>query len=93
MTLQDTGYLAFYVVVLIALAKPLGLYMTAVYEGRRTWLHPVLRPVEHGIYRAAGIKEEEGAGLEALPAGAARLQPRRLPPALPHPAHAEAGCR
>jgi potassium-transporting ATPase potassium-binding subunit len=57
MTLQDTGYMALYVVVLIALAKPLGLYMTAIYEGRRTWLHPVLGPVEHGIYRAAGIKE------------------------------------
>ena len=58
MTLPDITYLAFYVVLLLALAKPLGLYMTAVYEGRQTWLSPVLRPVEKTIYRAAGVDEQ-----------------------------------
>ncbi len=58
MTPSDAGYLALYVVIVLALAKPLGLYMTAVYEGRRTWLHPVVRPVETGIYKAAGIRED-----------------------------------
>ncbi len=58
MTPQDIGYLAFYVIVLVALAKPLGLYMTAVYEGRRTWLHPVMGPVERGIYRVSGIRAD-----------------------------------
>lgn len=57
MATQDIFYLALYVALLVGLAKPLGLYMTAVYEGRRTWLHPVLRPVERGIYRAAGVDE------------------------------------
>src|SRR5665213_3438479 len=65
MTLGDGAYLALYAVVLLALAKPLGLYMTAVYEGRRTWLHPVVRPVEAGIYRIAGIHEEKEYGWKA----------------------------
>jgi K+-transporting ATPase ATPase A chain len=51
-----------YVVILLALAKPLGLFITAVYEGRRTFLHPVLRPVESGIYRVAGIDEHAEQG-------------------------------
>ena len=58
MTLPDTAYLVFYVIVLLAVAKPLGLYMTAVYEGRRTWISPVVRPVERVIYRAAGVDEK-----------------------------------
>ena len=41
----------------MAAAKPLGLYMTAVYEGRRTWLTPVFGWLERGIYRVAGIDE------------------------------------
>ena len=45
MTAQHWGLLALYTVLLVAVAKPLGLYMTAVFEGRRTFLHPVLRPV------------------------------------------------
>ncbi|MFN0094992.1 MAG: potassium-transporting ATPase subunit KdpA [Dehalococcoidia bacterium] len=57
MATQDIAFLALYVALIVALAKPIGLYMTAVYEGRRTWLHPVLRPVERGIYRAAGVDE------------------------------------
>ena len=51
---------AFYLVVLIALAKPLGAFMARVYEGRRTFLHPVLRPVERLIYGASGVREDEG---------------------------------
>jgi K+-transporting ATPase ATPase A chain len=54
----DIAYLIFYLAVLLAVAKPLGLFMVAVYEGRCTWLHPVIRPVERGIYRIAGIDEE-----------------------------------
>ncbi len=41
---------------LVALvARPTGLYLEAVYAGRGTWLHPLLRPIEAGIYRLAGI--------------------------------------
>ena len=58
MTFPDIAYLAVYVVALLVVARPLGLYMMAVYEGRRTWLHPVLRPLERAIYGFAGIDEK-----------------------------------
>ncbi len=51
--------LIFYVVVLIALAKPLGTFMARVYQGERTFLDPVFRPLERVIYRAAGVHPEE----------------------------------
>ena len=41
--------------VLLLLVKPLGAYMAAVYEGQRTFLTPVLGPVERLIYRVAGV--------------------------------------
>lgn len=49
--------IALYFLVLLALAKPLGLYMTKVFAGERTWLHRVLRPVETAIYKVCGIDE------------------------------------
>ena len=39
----------------LALAKPLGGYMTRVLEGGRTLLAPALGPVERVLYRAAGV--------------------------------------
>jgi K+-transporting ATPase ATPase A chain len=43
--------------ILVALVKPLGGYMTHVFKGERTWLSPVLRPVERAIYWAGGVDE------------------------------------
>jgi K+-transporting ATPase ATPase A chain len=37
------------------LVKPLGGYMTRVFAGERTFLDPLLRPVERVIYRLAGV--------------------------------------
>lgn len=65
MTSHHWLLIAMYLTILIALARPLGLFMTAVYEGRRTWLHPVLRPVEASIYRIAGIREDAEQGWRA----------------------------
>ncbi len=55
------GYLqfAFYFIVLIALAKPLGWYMARVYEGQPIGLDRVLGPIERLIYRLCGIKDGE----------------------------------
>lgn len=39
----------------VALAKPVGTFLFALYEGRRTPLHALLGPVERGFYRLAGI--------------------------------------
>ena len=49
-----------YAVLVVALAWPLGLYLAQVYDGGRTWLSPVLAPVERGFYAAAGIRPEAG---------------------------------
>jgi len=43
--------------VAILLVRPLGGYMRKVMEGERTFLWPVLRPVERGIYRVMGVDE------------------------------------
>ncbi len=51
--------LVFYLVVLIALAKPLGAFMARVYQGERTFLDPVLRPVEKLIYRLGGVRPDQ----------------------------------
>jgi potassium-transporting ATPase potassium-binding subunit len=46
-----------YCAIVVALVKPLGWYMTRVFNGERTWLSPVLRPLEAVLYRAGGIDE------------------------------------
>ena len=48
-----------YLTILIALVKPLGAYMARVYQRERTFLDPLLRPVERLIYRAAGVRAED----------------------------------
>src|SRR6202790_3260798 len=46
-----------YCVIIVALVKPLGWYMTRVFNGERTLLSPVLRPVEIVLYRIGGVDE------------------------------------
>jgi potassium-transporting ATPase potassium-binding subunit len=43
--------------IIVALVKPLGSYMTRVFNGERTLLSPVLRPVEAGLYWVGGVDE------------------------------------
>ena len=44
--------------ILVLLTKPLGLFMAKLFQGERTFLHPILRPVESLIYKLCGIREE-----------------------------------
>ena len=44
-----------YLVVLVALVRPLGAFMARVYQGERSLLSPLLAPVERLIYRCAGV--------------------------------------
>jgi len=48
-------------IAVLLVIKPLGLYMAHVFNGERTWLTPVLAPVERGLYAVAGvdIKKEQ----------------------------------
>jgi len=55
MTITGWMQIALYCLVVLALVKPLGGYMTRVFSGESTFLSPVLRPVENGLYRLAGI--------------------------------------
>ena len=55
MTLQGWFLILLFVGILLALTKPVGLWLHALYEGRRTPLHVVLGPVERGFYKLSGI--------------------------------------
>jgi potassium-transporting ATPase potassium-binding subunit len=49
-----------FALILTMLALPLGRYMAAVYSGERTWLDPVLGPVERLLYRAIRVDASQG---------------------------------
>jgi K+-transporting ATPase ATPase A chain len=57
MTSNGLFQIGLYLAVLLLLVKPLGAYMARVFQGERTFLHPVLRPIENLIYRICGIEE------------------------------------
>jgi len=59
MTANGLSQITFYFVVLLLLAKPLGIYMAAVYENRPLLLKRILAPLEAGLYRFSGIKPEQ----------------------------------
>ena len=59
MTSNSYFQILFYVVTLIALAKPLGWYMARVYEGEPAGLNRLLAPVETLIYRLCGVNPKE----------------------------------
>jgi K+-transporting ATPase ATPase A chain len=50
--------LVFFAIVL-AITKPVGTFMYRVFEGERTFLHPILRPLEKLIYWFGGVREDE----------------------------------
>jgi K+-transporting ATPase ATPase A chain len=45
--------------IILALTKPVGLFMSRLFQGERTFLHPVLRPLEVAIYKVCGVREED----------------------------------
>jgi K+-transporting ATPase, KdpA len=59
MTLNGWLQIAAYFVVLILLVKPVGSYMARVFQGERTFLTPVLAPVERFFYRISGVEADE----------------------------------
>jgi K+-transporting ATPase ATPase A chain len=62
MTLNGWLQIAIYSLSIILLTKPLGAFMARVFEGERTFLSPVLGPVERGIYRVCGVNEKSEQG-------------------------------
>jgi K+-transporting ATPase ATPase A chain len=49
---------AVFLTILVLLAYPLAAYMHAVFDGRRTWLSPVLAPLEEIVYRLCGVNRD-----------------------------------
>ncbi|RYE69555.1 MAG: potassium-transporting ATPase subunit KdpA, partial [Oxalobacteraceae bacterium] len=58
MSLPGWLQISFVLVAVLILVKPLGLYMAKVFTGEKTFLSPVLRPVERGFYALAGVRQE-----------------------------------
>ena len=62
MTLNGWLQIAVFFVLLLLTAKPMGLYMAQVYERKKTWLDPVLGPVERLLYRMTGVNPDAEMG-------------------------------
>src|SRR5213594_3833479 len=58
MTLPGIVQIIIFFAIVLALTKPLGVFMYRVFEGQRTFLHPVLRPIERLIYWLGGVEEK-----------------------------------
>jgi K+-transporting ATPase ATPase A chain len=58
MTANGWIQFAIYSAILLVSTKPVGIYLARVFEGERTLLSPVLRPIERLTYRACGVRSE-----------------------------------
>ncbi|MGC1605008.1 MAG: potassium-transporting ATPase subunit KdpA [Candidatus Acidiferrum sp.] len=59
MTANGWFQIGLYVLVLFLITKPLGIFLTRVFEREKTILDPVLRPVERLIYRLCGVDDKK----------------------------------
>jgi potassium-transporting ATPase potassium-binding subunit len=59
--MSANGWLQFalYSLVLLATVRPVGAYLARVFEGEKTWLDPILRPIERLIYKLSGVNAAE----------------------------------
>jgi len=57
MTTNGWIQIAVFLAVILAITKPLGIFMAAVFGGKRTFLDPVARPIERLLYRVTGVDE------------------------------------
>ena len=58
MTFNGWLQILVYIAVIVAMAKPIGVFMTHVFNGERTFLHPGIRPIERFIYWSTGVDEK-----------------------------------
>jgi potassium-transporting ATPase potassium-binding subunit len=59
MTLLGIAQILIFFAIVLAITKPIGIFLYRVFEGQRTFLHPVFRPLERLIYGVSGIREKE----------------------------------
>ena len=60
MDVRGWGEIVFTIALTVALSWPLGIYMSRVWQGERTWLDPVLKPVEGALYWSFGVDPKKG---------------------------------
>src|SRR4030095_5407190 len=58
MTINGWLQILVFIAIIIAITKPMGIFMAHVFNGERTFLHPVMRPVERLVYRLTGVDEK-----------------------------------
>src|ERR1035437_6730206 len=58
MTANGWLQFALFCLILLASVRPVGIYLARVLEGERTWLDPILRPIERLLYKLCGIHAE-----------------------------------
>src|SRR5665213_1840524 len=58
MTTNGVLQIVVYFLIVLALAKPMGTFMAKLFEGKRTFLHRVFRPLETLTYKLIGVNEE-----------------------------------
>jgi K+-transporting ATPase ATPase A chain len=58
MTLNGWLQILLFIAIIIAIAKPVGIFMSRVFNGERTFLHFLLRPLERLIYHLTGVDEK-----------------------------------
>lgn len=58
MTLIGWMQIALFAAIIIAVTRPLGGFMTRIFNGERTLISPLVRPLERGFYRLAGVEEK-----------------------------------
>ncbi len=58
MTANGWFQIALFLALILAITKPLGVFMARVFNGERTFLDPIARPIERLLYRVTGIDEK-----------------------------------
>src|ERR1700720_1746846 len=58
MTINGIAQILVFTAIIAAVAMPLGIYMARVFSGERTFLSPVLLPIERSIYAVCGVDEK-----------------------------------
>jgi K+-transporting ATPase ATPase A chain len=57
MTQNGVLQIVVYFLIILALTKPIGLFLAQLMQGKRTFLHPVVRPIEVLVYKLVGVNE------------------------------------
>jgi K+-transporting ATPase ATPase A chain len=59
MTINGWLQIFVFLALVFAVTKPLGIYMARVFAGEKTFIDPVLRPIERALYRITGVDEKQ----------------------------------